>query len=154
MTHRTTSHYTLDGTKTSHQKRREKSQPGISCSTYHVVIHHLYRLLLPHLFFIQARRTGFAALKRPWEILLEILYRAMLITCFCFLCLLCLAFYCGPELACSGGMGGWEICSILRGEENARIGVLSSGLDVLIFLRFILLYICSTFVLGNTRMCR
>ncbi len=41
-------------------------------------------------------------------------------------------------------MGGWETCSILRGEENARIGVLSSGLDVLILL-FVLLYV--TYVL-------
>ena len=64
MTHRTISHHTLGLNKNTTPKAKRKAEPGISCSTYHVVIKHLlYRLLLPLLFFIQARRTGFAALK-------------------------------------------------------------------------------------------
>ena len=56
-------------------------------------------------------------------------------------------------MACSGGMGGWEICSILRGEENARIGVLSSGLDVLILLRVLFYFIYVLLSFGGIPEC-
>jgi len=55
----------VDGTKTT-PKAKRKAPPWNFFKTNHVVIQNLlYRLLLPLLFFIQARRTGFAALK--WQ---------------------------------------------------------------------------------------
>jgi len=68
LSHRTTSHLAVDGTKTIPKAKRkalgfEFLQPNL------VVIQNLlYRLLLPLLFFIQARRTGFAVLK--WQAIL------------------------------------------------------------------------------------
>jgi hypothetical protein len=55
--------------------------------------------------------------------------------------------YLGPELACSGGMGGWDICGILRGVENARSGVLSFWARCLnLVARSSTLYMLSIFV--------
>jgi hypothetical protein len=96
----------VDGTKTTPKAKRKALASEFLLQTNHVVIQNLlYRPLLPLLFFIQARRTGFAALK--WQAILgktslKYFFTVILITCF----LLCLAFTLGPELACSGGMGG------------------------------------------------
>jgi hypothetical protein len=96
-------HLAVDGTKTT-PKAKRKALTSEFLQTNHVVIQNLlYRPLSPLLFFIQARRTGFAALK--WQAILGKTslkyFTVILITCF----LLCLAFTLGPELACSGGMG-------------------------------------------------
>jgi len=69
LPHRTTSHLAVDGTKTTPKAKRKALASEFLLQTNHVVIQNLlYRPLLPLLFFIQARRTGFAALK--WQAIL------------------------------------------------------------------------------------
>jgi hypothetical protein len=109
--YRPTQHHTLPWTapKTTPKAKRKAIASEFRLQTNHVIIQNLlYRLLL-HLLFIQARRTGFAALK--WQAILgktslkySYSYSNLLARS-----LLCLAFTLGPELACSGGMGGREI---------------------------------------------
>jgi hypothetical protein len=103
MTHRTTSHYTLDGTKITPKAKRKASAWNflfnISCRYTPPVQTFIAASLHPS----KAHRICSVKMdlgKDFWKY-----FTAILITCFCF-CLLCLAFYCGPELAYSGGMGG------------------------------------------------
>jgi len=88
----------VDGTKTTPKAKRKAPPWNFFFKTNHVVIQNLlYRLLLPLLFFIQARRTGFAALK--WQATLgKTLFLKYFTVILIIYFLLCLGVYFGSRV--------------------------------------------------------
>lgn len=110
--------------KTASKSERKAPRVGIFLfQTNHVVIQNLYRSsssIFPSIYFIQAWRTGYAALK--WQAISGE-RRLWIIYSYSNCCLFCVWRFFGPELACSGGMGGRDIWSILCSGETACTGV-------------------------------
>jgi len=132
----TVPHQPCRGRHQNTTKAKRKALPRNFLQTNHVVIQNLlYRLLLQHLlFFIQARRTGFAALK--WqERRLEFIFTANYLSFALFGVYLCV-----QSWRALAGLGGWEYLKHFAWRRERSQWSLIFGLDV-----WILLHVnCST----------